>query len=1115
MQLIANAESVSEVPDDFAVTIDDYSLEGDQLTINWSVSHKGVAEEFVIHGNGIDDVAVEADVREYTFTVNPERESFYVDVNVVNDSNYISSDSIDLVLYKGQLINSRDLWEDYSIEIDDFEVVDDVLTVNWSPSNDIADSFHVNIDGEYIDLGHDVRSHSTEVDTSKNTHSIQISAYYSGSWIGSEQIEITEYNGKYVDVNNYFENFAITIDNITSTSTSITVDWSATHDIVEEFELNLDGVGKVTFSGDTTSHTFKGLEAGREYNIEISAKTQYQDWFNYYDYDYIETDWSDSEKTPVHFVYIINEEYTDIDYMRIRGLDEISNFEYEDWFYNSDNLSLPYGKYEIAIYDHWDLSKSTQQTFEIKEGIDYIKNPIQFQIDTKEMNEQAEPFEYAISDVTEGSFKLSWNNVSKIMGFRISMYDDEWNSIDYEFDNNVTEYTVNGLKSNLKYYISFYADYMYDLVGENDLYVKTNGADAKEEKLSFENALYEAAVKKDIGLYDRSVTVADMKDLTNLIISNSGVETLEHLELAKKLNDLTADNNEISDISVLAELVELDYVYLDNNNISDIHALKDLTSLYSLYLSNNSITNIDALKNLVNLSYLSLDSNNISDISVLSDLANLDWLSLGDNKISDISSLEKLTALYYLELNDNEIENITTLAELDKLEELFLYDNEIVDIASLGNLTNLETLNLSSNKIATVTDLSELVSLDYLDLSNNRITDISVLGNLTSLEYLNLTYNDITDISVLKKLPNLQYVYLWDNDLGEDQKETLEFLCEEGVYVSSDNFDCEYGWNDWEDDEDWNDEEDIVIDVEEVKEKFPADQGFIVSDDGKSVTFDLEKSESKETAKLSTEQIELLKKNNQAVTITKDDVQTKIPASAFGDSDEPVEINVNELGSETDAFSSTYDFTITQGDKTISQFGKGEDGVTLTFNVNPNGAKNPHNLKVFYYNEETDKWEKIGGRYSSNGSVTVVVTHFSKFAVFEAENDVDGNDNIVGGEPEGNKPGGGIPGGNNKPGENTDEETPNNNNTEKETDNDPKKETDNNSEKEDKDSNVIIPSTSEEADANADSDAKENVEGKKLDNTATNTFNILLAGFLVMLIGVAMYVVNHRRMHTK
>ncbi|WP_062051922.1 LPXTG cell wall anchor domain-containing protein [Bacillus sp. JCM 19034] len=132
-------------------------------------------------------------------------------------------------------------------------------------------------------------------------------------------------------------------------------------------------------------------------------------------------------------------------------------------------------------------------------------------------------------------------------------------------------------------------------------------------------------------------------------------------------------------------------------------------------------------------------------------------------------------------------------------------------------------------------------------------------------------------------------------------------------------------------------------------------------------------------------------KIKQTLTLEKDGIGTSIPASSFDRYDEPVTIDVIEQPRESNSLSGTYDFTIKQGTRTISQF---EEGVTLTFNVNAERSKNPNNLKVFYFNEETNKWENVGGTYS-DGKVTVVTYHFSRFTVFEAADDSEDLDEIV------------------------------------------------------------------------------------------------------------------------
>src|SRR5690606_22453975 len=126
--------------------------------------------------------------------------------------------------------------------------------------------------------------------------------------------------------------------------------------------------------------------------------------------------------------------------------------------------------------------------------------------------------------------------------------------------------------------------------------------------------------------------------------------------------------------------------------------------------------------------------------------------------------------------------------------------------------------------------------------------------------------------------------------------------------------------------------------------QFPEDHGFIVSDDGKTIELDLGQ-QSEESFELTPDQTRTLIENNQTINLKKDEVQASIPASSFDNYDEPVTIDINEVPSDPNSLSNTYDFTIKQGTRTISQF---EDGIALTFNVNASRAKNPNNLKVFY-----------------------------------------------------------------------------------------------------------------------------------------------------------------------
>lgn len=1154
-------------PDDFQLAIDSYAVADNELTINWSVSHDIVAE-FELSGD-IKDV-LSGDKRSYTHKIEPGTESINIVLHTINDDyeySLLNRDSIELVLVGDEYIDL----EEFNLSIDDYSTTSNSITINWSVSHDDAiEDFVLSVDGKEITIPGDKRSYTITELTAGEYYHIKLYANTKFDYSDSDSDWIvTEYSVEegYIA----WEDFEVVIDDYSTTSNSITIDWSVSHDAaVKDFTLDVNE-NKITIDADKRSYTIEGLTVGEGYSINLFANTKFG--YNKYDYEWIEADWSNDEKTLVSLVIMINEDQSYNEQLKIQGLGEVANFvEYDDLYYLDDELHLPYGKYAITLYDDRDKSIAAQQTIEIKEGIDYVKNPIQLQYRLKEMREDAEPFEYMITNVTEDSFTLKWNTVSKIIDLEINASNNDDFDETKHVVNDVNEYIFTGLEANRTYGIDFLRNYIYGLNDSSYFYVKTDGDDAKAEKLSFEDKKIEKTLKEVIGLYERDITVLDMKDVEYINHNYMDTEHLEHVEYANNLKDLNAygnnisdltslekltklyyidlENNDISNIDALAGLTELEYLYLrnndltnidalskltklsnlnlSNNKITDISELKDLQSLDSLYLYNNEITDISVIENLVNLRHLDLDGNGITDISVIENLVNLSRLDLRKNSVKDISALEDLTELEYLHLSDNSIVEIPELTNIMNLTDLNLYNNEIMDISGLTGLTKLSSLDLSDNNITDISvlkelsslqnvylsdneikaipNLSTLTNLEHLSLYDNEITDISGLAGLTELRDLDLYNNSITDISVLKELPSLQYVYLWGNDLGEDQTETLEFLCEDGVYVSADDFDCEYGWNDWEDEDDG---EDIEIDAEEVKDKFPADQGFIVSDDGKSITFDLEKSESKETAQLSTDQIELLKKNNQAVTIAKGDVKTNIPASAFGDSNEPVEINVNELVQEKDAFSSTYDFTITQGDKTISQF---DDGVTLTFNVNADRSNNPHNLKVFYFNEATNKWENIGGRYDKGtGSVSVVTYHFSKFTVFEAEDDEEGNDNIVDNEGNPSKNPGETPVEDDTSTSEDDNKAPEKDDTTTPEDDNKTPEKDDTSTPEDEEKTPVGDKVTVDADSNDETETKTDEAGKKTPNTATNLYNMLAAGLIIVLIGgVALFVTRRR-----
>ena len=169
-----------------------------------------------------------------------------------------------------------------------------------------------------------------------------------------------------------------------------------------------------------------------------------------------------------------------------------------------------------------------------------------------------------------------------------------------------------------------------------------------------------------LGEVDNPIPEWKLDSLSFLDADNAGIESLEGLEVAKKLKDVRLNGNNISDISPLSgassNLSSLD---LSNNNISDISPLSGASNLSSLNLSNNNISDISPLSGASNLSSLNLSNNNISDISRLPKPYGLRELILNDNNISDISLLSSgFELLKKLVLDNNHISNIQPLRSI-------------------------------------------------------------------------------------------------------------------------------------------------------------------------------------------------------------------------------------------------------------------------------------------------------------------------------------------------------------------------------------------------------------------------------------------------------------------
>ncbi|WP_338470697.1 LPXTG cell wall anchor domain-containing protein [Niallia sp. XMNu-256] len=150
-----------------------------------------------------------------------------------------------------------------------------------------------------------------------------------------------------------------------------------------------------------------------------------------------------------------------------------------------------------------------------------------------------------------------------------------------------------------------------------------------------------------------------------------------------------------------------------------------------------------------------------------SDIENLETLSLPSSSISDLSGLEKATNLMDLTLSGNKIKDLTPLKNLTNLVLLDLSKNPIEDLSPLADLEALDYLDLSEIKTRDFKALSGLSNLSYLSLSKNKMNNIAELTKITSLVYLDLYDNNISNLNGIEQLANLDSLHLGKNPISD------------------------------------------------------------------------------------------------------------------------------------------------------------------------------------------------------------------------------------------------------------------------------------------------------------------------------------------------------------
>lgn len=230
-----------------------------------------------------------------------------------------------------------------------------------------------------------------------------------------------------------------------------------------------------------------------------------------------------------------------------------------------------------------------------------------------------------------------------------------------------------------------------------------------------------------------------------------------------------------------SDLEKLDYLYLDESDIKDLTGLEYATNLVDFHLAGNAFTlDLAPLKGLKELSSIYIEEAPIKSYAMLNELKNLFSLAIVNNNLEDLSFLSGLKKVQDLTLNNNQIQDISVLSSLKRLNSINLANNNIKDLAPLkASSDSLYYLDVSGNPIEDISSIAQLENLVELILDDTRITNLTPLLDLSSLETVSLYNISTLDLTEAENAQVIEQLKQWGVHVNTEVDSNPELYIDE------------------------------------------------------------------------------------------------------------------------------------------------------------------------------------------------------------------------------------------------------------------------------------------------------------------------------------------------
>ena len=291
---------------------------------------------------------------------------------------------------------------------------------------------------------------------------------------------------------------------------------------------------------------------------------------------------------------------------------------------------------------------------------------------------------------------------------------------------------------------------------------------ADDTVCEFKTPEFEQAAREYSGIAEGSVTVADLKGLTELYIVGDNVSMSVPVSGIGEVKQ-SDDEASFTDWQGSAVMVK-------RGSVRDLSDLQYFTGLKTLWLQFQTLSGLSSLP-ASPITTLNIDGCKVADLDGIANLPELRTLSANYDPITSLGNLKQCLNLTGISLIGASNTDFSAFKPLNKIQSVAFSDCSLRDIAQVFDMSSLRTVklyncNLTGSFFRSFDRESRITELDLVGCTLDSTDGIEDFSGLTILRLTGT--RGVYDWSALSQLSSLKNVYI-DSELSDYMPESANF----------------------------------------------------------------------------------------------------------------------------------------------------------------------------------------------------------------------------------------------------------------------------------------------------------------------------------------------------